>query len=236
MKRLNMAAYTAILIFLVFSLVTYTACKDSPCKDVLCRNGSICTDGNCICPTGYSGTHCEIKDPCLDMPCFNGGVCNNGKCECPPGYGGAHCEGKIDPCKNVVCQNGGTCVDGKCQCPEGYEGVNCEKEIRAKVIRIWNAADVTSGGGTIQYNPQIKPGNTLQDLLISKFSNSFFTNDVKATFWHDIITIPAQTPDAGGSSVSGTGAYNNTTKEIIWTYTLTNQSGASSSYTGTWRQ
>ncbi|RYD79560.1 MAG: hypothetical protein EOP53_09460 [Sphingobacteriales bacterium] len=36
------------------------AAKPNPCDTVNCQNGGICDDGTCMCPTGYSGAHCEI--------------------------------------------------------------------------------------------------------------------------------------------------------------------------------
>ena len=65
-------------------------------------NGATCRpNGNgayqCICPPGYSGSRCEIRDACQSNPCMNGATCqsnNNGgyQCICPSGYTGSRCE------------------------------------------------------------------------------------------------------------------------------------------------
>ena len=92
MKKIRTAALSAFLILCAFTMVTYTACTESPCKNVLCKNNSVCADGKCLCPPGYSGTFCEIKAPCTDVYCINNGYCEDGKCVCPDGYEGFSCQ------------------------------------------------------------------------------------------------------------------------------------------------
>ena len=52
----------------------------------------------CICPPGFTGTRCDIREACQSNPCMNGGTCqtvNNNlgyQCICPAGYNGTHCE------------------------------------------------------------------------------------------------------------------------------------------------
>ena len=82
MKKLSFIAL--LLSFVLF------ACKDD-CKDVNCLNGGGCSEGTCICPTGYSGTNCEVADACLSVTCENNGVCENGICNCAAGYEGVDC-------------------------------------------------------------------------------------------------------------------------------------------------
>ena len=73
MKRIAFLATSAALTVLMFVAVVYTSCtksndnKTTPpavvdkCLGVTCRNTGICSDGNCTCPTGYSGHNCEIS-------------------------------------------------------------------------------------------------------------------------------------------------------------------------------
>ncbi|KAG7472084.1 hypothetical protein MATL_G00104850 [Megalops atlanticus] len=37
--------------------------KDACQRDAQCQNGGTCTDGQCVCPAGYSGLHCQEDSP-----------------------------------------------------------------------------------------------------------------------------------------------------------------------------
>ncbi|MEX2597670.1 MAG: hypothetical protein WEC59_12160 [Salibacteraceae bacterium] len=78
------------LFSLFFSLAIISCDK---CKDVECMNNGACDEGTCLCPTGFSGTSCEIEDKCTtnDVECLNGGECQNGECDCPEWYEGDDC-------------------------------------------------------------------------------------------------------------------------------------------------
>ena len=120
-----------------------------------CQNGATCSESGtdssvnlgeyaCDCPTGYTGTNCEIDtDKCDPDPCQNGGTCvsisdNSGyNCDCPLGYDGDNCEVDTNECDPDPCQNGATCTettDGTtaalgvyhCACTTGFLGQNCE--------------------------------------------------------------------------------------------------------------
>jgi hypothetical protein len=58
----------------------------------------------CICPRGYSGSRCEIRNACQSNPCMNGGTCQsiNGnvgyQCVCPSGFSGLRCETSVFVC------------------------------------------------------------------------------------------------------------------------------------------
>ena len=54
----------------------------------------------CLCPPGYSGTHCEVSgSDCKADSCKNSGKCvelpGGFECVCADGYVGAYCESKI---------------------------------------------------------------------------------------------------------------------------------------------
>jgi len=55
-KTILLSALGAIA---AFSAVTYTSCNSDKCKAIVCAYGGVCSDGACICPSGYEGTQCE---------------------------------------------------------------------------------------------------------------------------------------------------------------------------------
>jgi hypothetical protein len=61
MKNLKSLLFGTAL--MAFSAVTVlSSCEPDPCKDVVCQNGGNCDlDGNCVCPSGFQGTNCEVK-------------------------------------------------------------------------------------------------------------------------------------------------------------------------------
>jgi hypothetical protein len=59
MKSIKHIALGAFLTISAFCAVLYTSCTKDKCKDVTCQNGGTCSDGNCVCPTGVTGTNCE---------------------------------------------------------------------------------------------------------------------------------------------------------------------------------
>jgi hypothetical protein len=59
MKSIKHIALTVLLSIGAFGAVLYTSCNKDKCKDVTCQNSGTCSDGNCTCPTGVTGTNCE---------------------------------------------------------------------------------------------------------------------------------------------------------------------------------
>lgn len=142
-----------------------------------------------------------------------------------------------DECKDVVCQNGGTCVTGNCNCATGYEGTNCETAVRAKFLKTWAASDkdIATTTNLPTYSSIIVAGTAITEVKISKFSDSYFTNDVKATVSGNTITIASQQPDNDMYYVEGTGTYNSADMKITWSYTITAPTTVKKSYSGTWQ-
>ena len=91
-------AYSSYRMFVLFCF----ALSGDPCASQPCMNQGTCTSENggfrCVCPAGYSGSRCEIRDACQSNPCMNGGTCqsingNGGyQCVCPTGFSGPQCE------------------------------------------------------------------------------------------------------------------------------------------------
>jgi len=150
------------------------------CSNIDCENsGFTSPDCTCVCPTGYSGSRCEIVDPnllCGDVKCFNGELDQNCKCNCDPDYVGDDCR-----CKNKNCgsgtQNPNTCQcdcsrlspcqnngyrdpnnQCKCVCGPGYSGDVCQFVDAGKACQ---GLPCDSMGGEILANPcrcQCRPG------------------------------------------------------------------------------
>ncbi len=81
-------------------------CNKKPlfCLTGTCLNGGTCheiTAGyHCSCPSGKTGTNCEIQHPCQQEPCDNNGTClaTNGDsyfCFCTPQFTGHKCSEPI---------------------------------------------------------------------------------------------------------------------------------------------
>ena len=59
MKTLRLIALSALVTVASATAIFSTSCSKDACKDVTCQNGGTCSDGTCVCPTGYEGTSCE---------------------------------------------------------------------------------------------------------------------------------------------------------------------------------
>lgn len=60
--RVKSIILSAVAVFAVFATVTVTSCNNDKCKAIVCSYGGTCTaeTGECICPSGYEGTYCEV--------------------------------------------------------------------------------------------------------------------------------------------------------------------------------
>lgn len=50
-----------LVAFFFISMLYMPSCTD-PCDNTFCINNGTCVDGDCVCPTGFSGQNCEIND------------------------------------------------------------------------------------------------------------------------------------------------------------------------------
>lgn len=58
--RVKSIVLSALATMGIFSAVTTSSCNDDPCKSIVCAYGGTCAEGDCICPSGYEGTQCEV--------------------------------------------------------------------------------------------------------------------------------------------------------------------------------
>ena len=61
MKRTKSFLVFSLATFFDFTAILYTSCKKDPCSGVTCYNGGVCDNGNCNCPSGYTGNNCELS-------------------------------------------------------------------------------------------------------------------------------------------------------------------------------
>ncbi len=59
MKHAKKVLLTAITTMLIFSAIIYSSCHKDPCSGVNCLNGGSCSNGNCLCPSGFNGNRCQ---------------------------------------------------------------------------------------------------------------------------------------------------------------------------------
>jgi len=192
MRLFTRIIFTAIVTIAAFSIVTYTACKQDKCKGIACINGGACQDGSCICPSGYTGTHCENAPVVI-----------------------------TDPCTGVVCQNGGTCSGGTCTCPSGYEGVHCEIFQRDKFIGNYTVTEQCSVSGTVgPYTTTIVAATTNGvTITLNNFGDFSTALAVSGTVNGNNLTIPTQAIST--YTISGSGTYSTASNTINLTYTVT---------------
>lgn len=50
-------SFTTIAAFISIVYIS-SSCNKDKCKTIVCANGGVCSNGNCICPTGYEGVNC----------------------------------------------------------------------------------------------------------------------------------------------------------------------------------
>ena len=61
MKKTRLVLLTSVITLMAFAAIVYSSCKKDPCSGVNCQNGGACSNGSCVCPSGYSGSFCELS-------------------------------------------------------------------------------------------------------------------------------------------------------------------------------
>jgi len=57
--RFKIVMLSALGALTAFSAVTFSSCNEDKCKAIVCAYGGVCTDGQCLCASGYEGNQCE---------------------------------------------------------------------------------------------------------------------------------------------------------------------------------
>ena len=63
MKKLTALSAFILSVTAVSVSLFYSSCKKDACKDLICKNGGMCTDGNCVCASGFQGVDCSTVTP-----------------------------------------------------------------------------------------------------------------------------------------------------------------------------
>ena len=59
MRSFRHILLTALLTLGLFCAVLYVSCTKGPCVGISCQYGGTCINGNCTCPTGFTGKYCQ---------------------------------------------------------------------------------------------------------------------------------------------------------------------------------
>lgn len=57
--RLKTIMLSALGALTAFTAVTVSSCNEDKCKAIVCAYGGVCSDGMCLCLSGYEGNQCE---------------------------------------------------------------------------------------------------------------------------------------------------------------------------------
>nr|XP_009861650.2 tyrosine-protein kinase receptor Tie-2-like [Ciona intestinalis] len=134
-------------------LNTWSLNCSRPC--IVCNNGGVCSasSGECDCPIGFYGRHCEracplnrfgvnctlsCDDVTNDVTCRGVQMCLTTGCHCATGWRGANCDEVCPPntygpdCQQrCLCRNNGTCdAQRGCVCMRGWFGPSCKSRVK----------------------------------------------------------------------------------------------------------
>jgi len=122
-----------------FGGYTGVACSDY-CPNQ-CSGKGDCTDGACLCQSGFEGPDCSIQTCCSG----HGDCTVPDKCTCNLGWEGDQCQ-TAKSCADPMCSSHGECRQGSCVCDPGWDGEVCNKPpIECPVCPSDGRCDRTSG-------------------------------------------------------------------------------------------
>ena len=55
--------------------------EPASCENIICQDGFVCEEGECVCKGKLCGTKCILDGCCIDSDCSSDKVCINNKCE-----------------------------------------------------------------------------------------------------------------------------------------------------------
>jgi len=145
------------IIFLL--AIALFACDE--CKDVSCLNGGTCNEGDCTCPTGFSGSNCQAEDRCVtnNLNCKNGKECVDGNCDCGDWYEG-------DDCGTKVTETHAGLDNGYWVCNVGYSSIVSFADVSAEENKMTiseTGSDRVYQAAFVTHNSFDIPAQTISD-------------------------------------------------------------------------
>jgi hypothetical protein len=184
MKLTKSIFITAILTLLTFSAIVYTSCRKDRCKRVVCQNGGTCTDGFCYCPSGYTGTYCQIANV--------SSIAFKNKTFTPVKIIVKGIEYSVDSGKTITFTGGhGETLEATAS-TRGYYGVNVPIPIKPKVFPVRNTEYIDLNVGTEYFFLMATDSNaTVPEISL------VYVNYKQRDSSLDVVTLPTPIKNTG---------------------------------------
>lgn len=210
------------LLSLIFVIYFVSCSKDKsiadPCANVICQNGGICDNGECICANGFIGLYCDSStlNPCDTVTCYNGGNCVDGSCRCYGDFYGNQCQYYYSS-DSFFCA-----TDYPYQpsdCPTGLIGPTCTSYIHDVIVGTFTE-NVTYDNTSIFDSAYIAfalagSNNNEFYLQIPSYSNDLILIE------RNVLDLTIPTQNYAGLSISGSGSLI-ITNMSVYIYVLVN--------------
>jgi len=125
-----MKALKFLFIFSVVVCVTSISCNTDPCKETFCLNGGDCFEGDCQCPSGYTGVNCEIE---LNNGASGGGSNPDPNCDTCTWALDGECDNGLPGSVTALCPVGTDCTDCANIGGGGSSGYSCINSVCTSV-------------------------------------------------------------------------------------------------------